>query len=136
MNKIHRSMTVLLSIYSVAFCAGITHANSASQPERISPQKNQSRSLEGTTWKTISESQTGDRIIKIDGRATYGMTLETATGLLRGNVGTGVTVTIQIPGTNRERDITLTREKIKAEPTPAPNQQKPPAPNPTPARLL
>lgn len=93
-------------------------------------------SVLGNTPARRAGLQTGDRIIKIDGRATYGMTLETATGLLRGNVGTGVTVTIQIPGTNRERDITLTREKIKAEPTPAPNQQKPPAPNPTPARLL
>ncbi|MFN3551166.1 MAG: S41 family peptidase [Endomicrobiia bacterium] len=56
-----------------------------------------------------------DRIIKIEGESTYGMTLEDAVKKLRGQPGTKVTITIQREGLKDPFDLTLTRDIIKIE---------------------
>lgn len=55
----------------------------------------------------------GDRIVKIDGKVTSGMSVDQAVSLIRGKVGTKVTLTIAPAGNNTTHDVTLTRETIK-----------------------
>lgn len=58
---------------------------------------------------------TGDRIVKIEGRATERYTLEDAVKKLRGEIGTSVTITTFRPSTGATRDILLTRANIKVD---------------------
>ncbi|MBC7189175.1 S41 family peptidase, partial [Candidatus Aerophobetes bacterium] len=55
----------------------------------------------------------GDRIIKINGIDTQGMSLDEAVSLLRGEVGTQVKITIKREGIPEPLEFTLTRELIK-----------------------
>ncbi len=57
--------------------------------------------------------KTGDRILKIDTRATIGMTVDEAVSYIRGKPGTKVTLTIAPAGDNTPREVTITRETIK-----------------------
>ncbi len=56
-----------------------------------------------------------DRIIKIEGESTYGITIEEAVKKLRGTPGTKVTITIQREGVKDPIDFTITRDIIKIE---------------------
>ncbi|MFH1863027.1 MAG: S41 family peptidase [bacterium] len=54
----------------------------------------------------------GDRIIKINGASTFGITNEEVFQKLRGPKGTQVDITIQRPGLPESLDYTITRDKI------------------------
>ncbi|GAV22818.1 S41 family peptidase [Carboxydothermus pertinax] len=54
----------------------------------------------------------GDIIVKVAGRDTKGMDLDTAVSLMRGPVGTKVSVGILRPGEKETREFTLVRETI------------------------
>lgn len=54
----------------------------------------------------------GDRIVKIEGKSTLGMTLDEAVSKLRGKVGTDVTITIAREGQPAPVDYTITRGRI------------------------
>jgi len=56
--------------------------------------------------------QAGDRIIKIEGKSTQGITTEQAVEKLRGKVGTDVTITIAREGEPEPIDYTITRGRI------------------------
>lgn len=56
-----------------------------------------------------------DRIVKIEGKITQGMTIEEAVKQLRGTPGTKVTITIVREGVKEPMDFTITREVIKIE---------------------
>lgn len=56
--------------------------------------------------------QTGDKILKINGTTTQGLSTDEAVSTIRGKIGTKVTVTIA-GSDNKPRDITMTRETIK-----------------------
>jgi len=55
----------------------------------------------------------GDKIIEIEGKTTYNMTLLDAVKVLRGKPGTKVTITVLHQGTNKREEITITRDVIK-----------------------
>ncbi len=57
----------------------------------------------------------GDKIIRIEGKATDKMMLQDAIKLLRGAVGTKVTITIMRPKNREVKEMTLTRANIKLE---------------------
>lgn len=54
-----------------------------------------------------------DRIVKIEGESTYGITTAQAVEKLRGDPGTKVTITISREGVKEPMDFTITREEIK-----------------------
>ena len=54
----------------------------------------------------------GDRIRKIDGKDTKGLTLDDAVSKLRGKIGTDVTVSIEREGVPELTDYTITRAEI------------------------
>ncbi len=54
----------------------------------------------------------GDKIVKIDGKSTQGLTVEKAVDKIRGKGGTSVTLTVLHEGAKVTTDITLVREKI------------------------
>ncbi|MCU0568273.1 MAG: S41 family peptidase [Oculatellaceae cyanobacterium Prado106] len=56
--------------------------------------------------------QTGDRIMAIDGKTTQGMTVEEASRLIQGEVGTRITLSIE-RGTSAATDMLLTRARIE-----------------------
>ncbi len=56
-----------------------------------------------------------DKIIKIEGESTYGITIEEAVKKLRGTPGTKVTITIAREGVKDPIDFTITRDVIKIE---------------------
>ncbi|MBL1175617.1 carboxyl-terminal processing protease CtpB [Pantanalinema sp. GBBB05] len=56
--------------------------------------------------------QAGDRIIAIDGKQTKGMTVEDASNLIRGDVGTKVTLHIERSGQNK-LTVPITRARIE-----------------------
>jgi carboxyl-terminal processing protease len=58
--------------------------------------------------------QSGDRIIAINGKSTRGMSVEDASGLIRGEVGTKVTLKIGRNGAN-EFNLPLTRARIELQ---------------------
>jgi len=67
--------------------------------------------IEGTpAWKAGLKS--GDKIIKINGKPTKGMSLMEAVKLLRGPKGTKVTISIFREGFKELKDITLVRDVI------------------------
>lgn len=55
----------------------------------------------------------GDKIVKINGTSTTGLTLDEAVKKLRGKPGTDVTVTIFRTGVEKPFDVTITRDIIK-----------------------
>ncbi len=59
--------------------------------------------------------QPGDRVLEIDGKSTYEMTLEDAVKLLRGPKGTKVTIKIQRGMDEKPFDVTITRAIIHIE---------------------
>ncbi|MFH0792651.1 MAG: S41 family peptidase [bacterium] len=59
--------------------------------------------------------QAWDRIIKIDGKSTEGITLLEAVKKLTGPPGTQVTITVYREGVNQPLDFTITRENIKID---------------------
>jgi len=54
----------------------------------------------------------GDRIVRIEGESTEGVSLLEAVNKLRGKVGTDVTITILHRGSMEETDVTITRATI------------------------
>lgn len=56
--------------------------------------------------------QAGDRIVAIDGKQTKGMTVEDASNLIRGDVGTKVTLHIERDGQNK-LTVPITRARIE-----------------------
>jgi carboxyl-terminal processing protease len=62
--------------------------------------------------------QAGDRIVKIEGKSTKGITSDEAVGKLRGEPGTKVTITIEREGVNELMDYTITRAMIEIESIP------------------
>jgi len=61
--------------------------------------------------------QAGDQIVKINGKATAGITVDEAVNKLRGEPGTKVTITIRRTG-EKDLDYTITREIIKIKSVP------------------
>ncbi len=59
--------------------------------------------------------KSGDRIVKIDGQITRGVTLLDAVKKLRGKPQTSVALTILREGENELKDVTLTRDIIKIQ---------------------
>ena len=59
--------------------------------------------------------QPGDRIIKIKGKTTEGMSINDAVGQLRGKVGTEVDITIYRPANEETINISLKRQRIKTK---------------------
>jgi carboxyl-terminal processing protease len=57
----------------------------------------------------------GDKIIKIEGESTQGITIEEAVKKLRGTPGTKVNITIMREGTKEPIDYTIVRDIIKIE---------------------
>jgi carboxyl-terminal processing protease len=62
--------------------------------------------------------QSGDQIIKIDGKSTAGITVDQAVNKLRGEPGTKVTVTIRRRGEDKDVDYPITREIIHIKAVP------------------
>jgi carboxyl-terminal processing protease len=56
--------------------------------------------------------QAGDRIVAIDGKTTRGMTVEDASQMIQGEVGSPVTLRIE-RGTEAAKDLALTRARIE-----------------------
>lgn len=57
----------------------------------------------------------GDRILRIDGRSTQGLSLEDAVAMMRGKPGESVTLTILHEGAEQPVDIELVRDRIKVD---------------------
>ncbi|MBU1356658.1 MAG: S41 family peptidase [Candidatus Edwardsbacteria bacterium] len=62
--------------------------------------------------------QAGDRIVKIEGKSTKGITTDEAVGKLRGEPGSNVTITIEREGVNELMDYAITRALIEIESIP------------------
>ncbi|MGA2508362.1 MAG: S41 family peptidase [Chitinispirillaceae bacterium] len=62
--------------------------------------------------------QSGDQIIKIDGKSTAGITIDHAVGKLRGEPGTKVTLTIRRKGELKDMDYVITRDVIEIKAVP------------------
>jgi carboxyl-terminal processing protease len=60
----------------------------------------------------------GDKVVKIDGKSTRGITMNEAIQKLRGPKGTDVTITIQREGEPELVDYTITRDVIKIKSVP------------------
>jgi len=60
----------------------------------------------------------GDRIVKIDGKSTAGITVEEAVKKLRGKPGTQVTIAIEREGVKERFDYTITRAIIQIKSVP------------------
>jgi len=73
--------------------------------------------IEGTPAYRLG-LEAGDRIIKIEGASTKGITVEEAVKKLRGEPGTTVTITIEREGEPEPIDYTITRAKIEIESIP------------------
>jgi carboxyl-terminal processing protease len=57
--------------------------------------------------------QSGDFILKIDGKDTYGMALDEVASTIRGEKGTTVVLTIQRPGDVQEFDVSVKRATVE-----------------------
>jgi carboxyl-terminal processing protease len=64
----------------------------------------------GPAWE--AGIQTGDAIVKVDGRSTADFSLDQVSGALRGPAGTRVKVTLMREGDPQDRDVDLTRREI------------------------
>jgi len=62
--------------------------------------------------------QAGDKIIKIEGKTTRGITTEKAVQQLRGEPGTKVTITIERESELKPFDVTIVRDIIEIKPVP------------------
>jgi carboxyl-terminal processing protease len=62
--------------------------------------------------------QSGDQIVKIDGKSTAGITVDNAVNKLRGEPGTKVTITIRRKGEPKDMDYTIGREVIHIKSVP------------------
>ncbi len=62
--------------------------------------------------------QSGDQIIKIEGKSTAGISIENAVKKLRGEPGTKITITIRRRGEPKDIDYTITREIIRIKSVP------------------
>jgi carboxyl-terminal processing protease len=62
--------------------------------------------------------QSGDQIIKIDGKSTAGITVDQAVNKLRGEPGSKVTITIRRRGEDKDVDYPITREIIHIKAVP------------------
>lgn len=60
--------------------------------------------------------EAGDWIVKIDGEAVRGLTLNDAVDKMRGEVGTDITITIFRESTQDRMDIKITRDRITVKP--------------------
>lgn len=69
--------------------------------------------------------QAGDKIIKIDGKSTKGITSDEAVDKLRGTIGTQVSISVLREGSAEAVDYTLTRDRIKIEAVPYYGMVKP-----------
>ena len=56
----------------------------------------------------------GDIVVKIDGQSTQGMEINTAVGMIRGEIESAVSLDILTPGADSARMVILLREKIVA----------------------
>ena len=59
--------------------------------------------------------QAGDRIMKIMGKSTQGISIDSAVNLMRGEVGSEVTISIFRPSEEETKSITIIRERIKTK---------------------
>jgi len=57
----------------------------------------------------------GDRIVEIDGKSTDGLTLDEATGRLKGKEGTSLMLTVIHTGSEKKEQIAVTRKRIHVE---------------------
>ena len=57
----------------------------------------------------------GDKIVEVEGKSTYNMTLLDAVQVLRGKPGSKVTITVLHQGTNQREEIVITRDVIKVK---------------------
>ncbi len=73
--------------------------------------------IEGTPAYDLG-IQSGDRIVRIEGETTRGITVDGAIKLLRGEPGTEVTITILREGVEDLLDYTVTRDIIKIDSVP------------------
>lgn len=62
--------------------------------------------------------RSGDKIVKIDGQSTQGMTTQNASKMMRGEAGTNVTLTIQREGMEEPADYTIERAVITIKTVP------------------
>ncbi|MBN1757270.1 MAG: S41 family peptidase [Chitinispirillaceae bacterium] len=62
--------------------------------------------------------QSGDQIIKIEGKSTAGITIDNAVKKLRGEPGTKITITIRRKGEAKDLDYEITREIIHIKSVP------------------
>jgi carboxyl-terminal processing protease len=62
--------------------------------------------------------QSGDQIIKIDGKPTTGITIDNAVGKLRGEPGTKVAITIRRKGEGKDMEYVITRDIIEIKAVP------------------
>jgi carboxyl-terminal processing protease len=62
--------------------------------------------------------QSGDQILKINGKSTSGITIDQAVGKLRGEPNTEVKITIRRKGDPKDLEYTITREIIKIKSVP------------------
>jgi len=62
--------------------------------------------------------QSGDQIIKIDGKPTAGITIDRAVSKLRGEPGTKVTLTIRRKGEPKDMEYSITRDIIEIKAVP------------------
>jgi carboxyl-terminal processing protease len=62
----------------------------------------------------VAGIRAGDRLLRIDGSATQGMSLKDAVGLLRGEPGSAVTLTIQHEGDEKAIEVRIVRDIIQA----------------------
>jgi carboxyl-terminal processing protease len=69
--------------------------------------------------------QAGDRIVKIEGQSTQGITTQEAVKKLRGPKGTKVTITVEREGELEPIDYTITRDIIEIKSVPYYDQIKP-----------
>ncbi|HEX2958155.1 MAG TPA: S41 family peptidase [Chitinispirillaceae bacterium] len=62
--------------------------------------------------------QSGDQILKIEGKSTAGITIDNAVNKLRGEPGTKVTITVRRKGEPKDNDYAITREVIHIKSVP------------------
>jgi carboxyl-terminal processing protease len=72
----------------------------------------------GGTPASRAGIQSGDQIIKIDGKTTAGITIDNAVGKLRGEPGTKVVITVRRKGELKDLDYSITREIIHIKSVP------------------
>jgi carboxyl-terminal processing protease len=73
--------------------------------------------LEGTPAYRLG-LQPGDRIVRIEGKSTRGITTDGAIAKLRGEPGTTVTITIEREGESAPLDYSITRARIEVKSVP------------------